>query len=224
MHYIQLNSLKFPKKIFLLMEIIGIFILVPMLMYFWTPKLILPILWFFAFLCWGILHQDKTFDRVSFWRISALHNHKKEILVQFVIITFLLWVMVYFFVPELLFSLLKQNLLLWLLILFLYPILSVYPQELIYRTFFFHRYGSFFKNRKFFILLNGLLFGYLHIIFHNWVAVFLTIGGGILFAWMYERTTSTALVFVVHALYGCMLFTLGLGQFFYNGTLFIFTL
>ena len=59
----------------------------------------------------------------------------------------------------------------------------------------------------------------MHIVFHNWIAILLTIGGGFLFASMYERTRSTLLVSMAHALYGNLLFILGLGTYFDNGTI-----
>ncbi len=211
--------MKISNKVFLLVELFAIFILLPTLLYLWTPKLILPILWFVALICWGILRKDKTFDHKRLWDALEVKSSIKPMLIQFVIISVILFALVTFFAPELLFSLVKQNPLLWILILFLYPVLSAYPQEFLYRTFFFHRYHDLFENRILFITLNALLFGYMHIIFHNWIAVALTTGGGFLFALMYERTRSTAVVFVAHSLYGLMLFTLGLGEFFENGTL-----
>ncbi len=211
--------MKISNKVFLLVELFAIFILLPTLLYLWTPKLILPILWFVALMSWGILRKDRTFDRKRLWHALEVKNSIKPMLIQFVIISVILFAIVTFFAPDLLFSLVKQNPLLWILILFLYPILSAYPQEFLYRTFFFHRYHDLFENRILFITLNALLFGYMHIIFHNWVAVVLTTGGGFLFALMYERTRSTAVVFVAHSLYGWMLFTVGLGKFFDNGTL-----
>ncbi len=210
-------------RVYLWIEFLGIFIILPTLLYLQTPKVILPILWAIALACWIILYKDKTFDRDLLWNVKTLKNSLKPMLIQFIIITLLLSVIVTFFAPELLFSLLTQNPLLWFLILIFYPILSVYPQELIYRTFFFHRYQTLTENRTLFITLNALLFGFIHIIFHNWIAVALTIGGGILFAMMYQRSRSMAVVFVAHSLYGAMLFTLGLGKFFQNGTLEILT-
>lgn len=211
--------MKVTNRVLLLAELLGIFIILPTCLYLWTPKLILPILWIVALICWGIVRKDKTFDRATLWHASALKHSLKPMLIQFVMISLLLFAIVTFFAPELLFSLVKKNPLLWVLILFLYPVLSVYPQEFLYRTFFFHRYHTIFENRILFITLNALLFGYMHIIFHNWVAVVLTTGGGLLFALIYERTRSTAVVFVAHSLYGWMLFTLGLEEFFDNGTL-----
>lgn len=125
----------------------------------------------------------------------------------------------YITIPELLFSLIKLSPLLWLVVMIFYPLLSVYPQELIYRTFFFRRYEALVKNPRLLVALNALVFGYMHIIFHNWIAVALTTIGGVLFARVYMRSRSTLLVSLIHALYGSSIFTLGLGQFFYHGSI-----
>jgi hypothetical protein len=57
----------------------------------------------------------------------------------------------------------------------------------------------------------------MHIIFHNWIAVILTVFGGMLFAVTYYRSRSTIMVSIEHALFGGLMFTIGLGQFFYIG-------
>ena len=60
----------------------------------------------------------------------------------------------------------------WRKVLTVYPFLSVLVQEFVYRTFFFHRYGPLFGSRPALaILASGLLFGFGHVIFRNWVAV-----------------------------------------------------
>jgi hypothetical protein len=59
----------------------------------------------------------------------------------------------------------------------------------------------------------------MHLVFRNPIAPTLTFFGGILFAWRYQHTQSLALSSLEHALYGCLLFTVGLGQYFYGGTL-----
>lgn len=101
---------------------------------------------------------------------------------------------------------------LWVMILFIYSFFSVYPQELIYRTFFFQRYESLFKNERVFVLLNATLFSLGHIFFKNTLVMILTFMGGLLFAMTYKRTKSTLLVSVEHAIYGCWLFTVGMGD------------
>lgn len=101
---------------------------------------------------------------------------------------------------------------LWLFILFVYSLFSVYPQELIYRTFFFKRYTNIIKNENFFIFINALIFSLAHIIFKNPFVLLLTFIGGFLFALTYKRTKSTLLASIEHAIYGCWLFTVGMGN------------
>ncbi len=69
------------------------------------------------------------------------------------------------------------------------------------------------------IVASAAAFAFLHIIFRNPLAVALTFAGGLLFAARYAETDSLATSCFEHALYGCWLFTLGLGQYFYHGTI-----
>ena len=63
-----------------------------------------------------------------------------------------------------------------------------------------------------------IIFAYVHIIFINPVAPLLTLIGGYFFTSTYAKHKSLALVTIEHALYGNMLFTLGLGWYFWGGT------
>ncbi len=106
----------------------------------------------------------------------------------------------------------------WRMVMLLYPLLSVLPQELIYRSFFFHRYGPLFGSARWLaIIVNGVLFGFGHIMFGSYVAVALTMLLGALLAWRYERTRSFWAVWVEHSLYGCLVFTVGIGFLFFTG-------
>lgn len=107
---------------------------------------------------------------------------------------------------------------LWLMVMILYPLMSVIVQELVYRTFFFHRYGPLFGERRgLAIAANGVLFGFGHIIFGNWVAVAGTLFLGLLVAWRYERTRSFWAAWLEHSLYGWLVFTIGIGGYFFTG-------
>lgn len=101
---------------------------------------------------------------------------------------------------------------LWVIILFIYSFLSVYPQELIYRTFFFQRYELLFKNKMLFMFVNAVLFSLGHLFFRNSLVIVLTFLGGLLFASTFLKTRSTLLVSVEHAVYGSWLFTVGMGN------------
>jgi uncharacterized protein len=105
----------------------------------------------------------------------------------------------------------------WLKIMTLYPFTSVLAQEFVYRVFFFHRYGPLFSNRWLLIAANALAFGFAHILFRNWIAVAGTLAGGVLFAWRYERTRSFWAVWTEHTLWGWLVFTVGLGIYFFTG-------
>jgi membrane protease YdiL (CAAX protease family) len=103
---------------------------------------------------------------------------------------------------------------LWVLILCLYPFVSAWPQELIYRVFFFHRYGAL-LGRWGTVVASGLAFGLLHVVYRDPITIALTVPVGLVLALHYHRGRSLAVVWVEHALYGVALFTLGLGRAFF---------
>jgi membrane protease YdiL (CAAX protease family) len=55
------------------------------------------------------------------------------------------------------------------------------------------------------------LFSLAHIFFKSSLVLILTFIGGILFAITYKKTNSTLLVSIEHAIFGCWLFTVGMG-------------
>jgi CAAX protease family protein len=94
---------------------------------------------------------------------------------------------------------------------------AVLPQTLIYRAFIFDRYHSMGLSRNALILMSALAFSWLHIVLRNPLAPLLTLPAGLLFAWRYARTKSLMASAFEHALYGCLIFTVGLGSYFYTG-------
>jgi len=62
------------------------------------------------------------------------------------------------------------------------PLVSVYPQELLYRAFFLHRYQPLFGRGWGMLLASAMAFGFVHIIFRNSLAVALCVIGGFLFS------------------------------------------
>lgn len=67
------------------------------------------------------------------------------------------------------------------------------------------------------ILASAAAFAFMHIVFRNPVAVVYTFAGGVLFARRYYRSGSLLVSSLEHALYGCWMFTVGLGPYFYQG-------
>jgi CAAX protease family protein len=136
----------------------------------------------------------------------------KQTSIKFVIIALITITFVWFTNKDVLFNVILNKPKLWVIILFIYSFLSVYPQELIYRTFFFQRYKSFFKNPNLLLFVNAIVFSLGHIFFRNTLVLVLTFFGGLLFAYTFSKTKSTLLVSIEHAIYGCWLFTVGMGS------------
>lgn len=141
------------------------------------------------------------------WKLFFRQTTIKLLGIVFVTILF-----VWFTNKEALFNVLINKPKLWGFIVFVYSVFSVYPQELIYRTFYFKRYSSFFNNESMLIFINAMVFSLGHIFFKNALVFVLTFIGGLLFATTFIKTKSTLLVTIEHAIYGCWLFTVGMGN------------
>ena len=119
--------------------------------------------------------------------------------------------------PERLFDLPRERPATWMSLLALYPLASVLPQEVLFRAFFFQRYGPLWSGVVPRILVSGLIFGLAHLLYGSWLTVGLSVVGGTLFSWTFVRTGSLLLVILEHSAYGALLFTIGLGRLFYVG-------
>ncbi|KGB83208.1 abortive infection protein [Rhodovulum sp. NI22] len=119
--------------------------------------------------------------------------------------------------PEALLFLPRHQPLLTLMILLLYPVLSALPQELVFRPLFFRRYGALLPGPKRAIVLNAALFSLAHLMYWSWIVAAMTFAGGLVFAWAYEARRSFAMAVLMHSIAGGILFTLGLGIYFYSG-------
>ena len=135
----------------------------------------------------------------------------KETTVKLLLIILITTLYVWFTDSSQLFIVLRTKPLLWVIILFVYSLLSVYPQEILYRTFFFQRYQSLFKNENLFLFINAIIFSLGQLFFKNVLVIVLTFFGGLLFAITFKKNKSTLLVTIEHAIYGCWLFTVGMG-------------
>jgi membrane protease YdiL (CAAX protease family) len=204
----------------LIAEFLLLFVALPLAFRFAPMRIpALPLLWVVAaYVVWQLL-LDPHFDRARLWNLGQLPACMGSILTLFAAIALLLWLAVRRFAPQLEWSFVRQRPAFWAVVMVAYPVLSVYPQGLIYRAFFFERYASLFPGKWAMIVASAAAFAFLHIVFRNRLAVALTLGGGLLFAARYAQTGSLAVSSLEHALYGCFLFTLGLGQFFYLGTI-----
>ncbi len=207
-------------KPFIFAELITFTVLMPaVIMHFGLIRYMLPTLWVVAFYCLWV-HRATTGERLrDVWKASAINRATgKAMLTVLLLSAIFLGVATALLLPERLFSFVAERPLFWALVMVMYPLISVVPQEIIFRLFFFERYKIFFSKGQVMVIASGLAFGFAHVIFENWVAPLLTAIGGILFALTYARTKSLALVSLEHALYGDFIFTIGLGYYFYHGS------
>jgi membrane protease YdiL (CAAX protease family) len=204
----------------LMLEFLVLFVALP-LGYRYSPVRIpaLPLLWLVAgYALWQLL-RTRGFNREWLWNAAPLPAHLRMMLLSFAVLAGVIWAGVHWFAPQLEWNFVREHTGFWALSMFVYPILSVYPQGLLYRAFFFERYAELFPARWAIIFASAVAFAFLHIIFRNWLSVGMTFFGGILFAALYSETNSLATSGLLHALFGCWIFTVGLGQYFYTGTI-----
>ncbi|MFH4965466.1 CPBP family intramembrane glutamic endopeptidase [Gaetbulibacter sp. M235] len=194
-----------------LIELFSIFILVPVSFTFSFPLWIKLTIGFFGFIY--IIYVLLKIEKEQL-KIAPSLNWKlfwKQTIIKFSIIIFLTTLFVWFTNKEALFNVVISKPKLWIIFTFIYGLFSVYPQELIYRTFFFNRYKALFRGENQFIFFNAIVFSLGHIFFKNTLVLIITFLGGLLFAITFKKSKSTVLVSIEHAIYGSWLFTVGMG-------------
>ena len=145
----------------------------------------------------------KELPWATFWRSTLL---------KLCVIALLTSAFVYLTNRAALFQVVLEQPLKWLTLLFIYSFFSVYPQEVLYRTFFFKRYTTLFTSSYLLVFINAIVFALGHFFFGSTLVLVITFVGGLLFGSTYLSTKSTFLVAVEHAIYGSWLFTVGMGQ------------
>lgn len=200
-------------------ELFAFFVLVPFTIWQgWlsVPFIVLPLygLCLYA-LIWLLVSRRLQPRQLWFGEAASLEKAALiTIAKRFVLVVALVWWVVVEFFPDNLLVFPAEHFFIWLLFVALYPLFSVIPQELLFRAFFFRRYADIIPDKGFMITLSTLLFAFMHIVFANGIVILCTLIGGYFFADTYARTGSLRVVCLEHALYGGVIFTFGLGEFF----------
>lgn len=197
-------------------ELIVLFGILPIAVYVWIQNLgdyLMPILGAIGLICLAVLLADRQFKRFRLWNWDGFGAHFKQGIRLFLPWSCLLMVTVYWFLPDAFFKWPREQTNMWMMTLLIYPLVSVIPQEIIFRTYFFHRYKRILPSKHWRWAISTFAFGLAHLVYGNWVAMVLSWCGGALFGYRYMQTRSTPLVVVEHAMYGSLLFTVGLGSF-----------
>ncbi len=203
-------------------EFIFLFFAIPCGLYFIRQHLAFRVFYLLLLVsaaCTVILLNDSRFDRAVLKRSLTLVQIRSIVQV-FLPSAVILTLYTYFFLPSKFMAFPTAKPFVWAIVMILYPLLLVLPQELLFRCFFFHRYQALFDSRpRLFIVLNALSFALSHLFYANWVAPVFSFLGGLLFAWRYRRSQSLMVVTVEHAIWGNFLFTTGIGWYLYSGSI-----
>ncbi|MCK8129249.1 CPBP family glutamic-type intramembrane protease [Pseudoalteromonas sp. 2CM39R] len=197
------------------LEFTLIFVSLPLLGFFLRAYLanwLIPALIILMAVCGMLLLSDPHFKRFRLTSLGQFSAVKRR-LFSFFFLGALFSGMFYGIMnQENWFSLPRNSFNDWLMLLLLYPILSVMPQELIFRTYFFHRYKRIMPSKTVRILVSASVFALAHIVYANVLAVLLAFLGGLLFSYTYAQSRSTFVCVIEHSLWGLWMFTLGLGD------------
>ena len=198
-------------------ELVALFVLLPLLIR--AGLLPLPRLAILAAVAGGavlVLQREPDFMLASLWA-GPLRGEWRGLLLRSAVAGLVIAALVLWLAPARLLALPQERPSRWLLGLVLYPFLSAWPQEVLYRAFFFRRYAVLFGTPGALVVGSGVAFALLHLVYPNPVAPLLSLPAGLILAWRYGRHGRLGPVWLEHVLYGLLLFSLGLGQFFYDG-------
>lgn len=206
-------------NVFLTAEMAILFLILPVVLFFTGTRLGI------YFSMWGaglygliVLVRQPDFSWHALWHGDGWqYEGRRSALIRFAVLAAVLGLFTFEVMPQRLFGLPRERFVMWLAIMVLYPLVSTVPQEIFYRSFYFRRYGRLLPFMPYGLVLNGLLFGLAHIVFDNWVAPVFSALGGMLFAYSFNQHRSLKWAVIEHSLYGCWVFTVGIGWYFYAG-------
>ena len=206
-------------RLWLVLEFCVLCLLIPtVIITFRLAPVMFFFLWGAALFCWFVIHyNDKEFWKNS-WKFEAVNKENLKVIIpRWIAATLGMLVFLYFYNPDNIFILFREKPQFIPVFMFAYPILSAFPQELIFCGYFFERFKPLFKTQRGRIIASAIVFAYAHVLYINWVAPLLSLIAGFIFATTYNKTRSISLVTLEHALYGISLFLVGLGAYFYGG-------
>ena len=158
-----------PKFSLLTLEFITLFILIPLALFiFGTRWAIYLTLWGAGLYAFVMLRREPDFSWRRLWHGNDwTRNGKCWAFLRFLFVGILLTLVTYYTLPDKFMRFPLDRFPLWCAVMVLYPLLSIVPQELCFRSFYFMRYNGIVSERWSGVAINGLLFGFSHIILNN---------------------------------------------------------
>ena len=221
MQYVAPTRPEQPSRLRLIAEMIAIYAVAPLGAYALVYDAGVPLLGVLApvFLIFVlVLSLDRTFSWRDLFRTPITGSELSSIARLVVGLGSFIVGIAYFLQPQQFFGFPRHSPGLWLAVMALYPLVSVTAQEIMFRVLFTHRYlGLFGGSLGLAVFVNAVLFAYSHLIFESWITILVSFAGGLIFAYRYFTYRSFWGVCLEHALYGNLIFTVGLGNYFFTG-------
>ena len=178
---------------------------------------VIPLTVILSVFCILLLRRDPAFDCRRLISIKGLSAHLWKIIGIFIPAACALSILTYYAYPHLFLTFPVSRPVSWALLMILYPPFAAYSQEIIFRSWFFHRYAVLFASSQVMVMMSALSFGLAHLFYGNWVAPVIASAGGVIFGYRYLRTNCLTAVALEHGLWGDFLFSIGIGWFLYSG-------
>ncbi|MFN3700965.1 MAG: type II CAAX prenyl endopeptidase Rce1 family protein [Alphaproteobacteria bacterium] len=212
------NILLNPR--FIALEFLLLCILTPAyIIYTKSAPFMFSFLWGAALYGFFILRYVYKDHLRQLWKWKAVNwENMKPILLRWVLACIAMTVFIYWYDPDRMFKLFLERPYFLPVLVVVYTLISALPQEFIFCSFFFERYKRFFGEGMKMVVASAIIFAYAHVLYINPVAPTLSLIAGLIFALTYLKTKSLALVTIEHGLYGSYLFVVGLGWYFYGGS------
>ena len=206
------STLEKNSKIYLYFEFFFIYLILPIIVIFFQTKIFVYLfLYIIFFLSIILLKKEKFLFKSLFKKVNW-----RSFFIVSIIFFLIIFFYTYLYNKKLLFNFPLNNFEHWLLVILFYPIISVLPQEIIYRVLYIKRYARLFifKNNYNYII-NTFVFSYGHLVFGNFHALILTALSSSFFLYEYKNN-SFLNCFLLHTIGGQLIFTVGLGEFFFK--------
>ena len=149
---------------------------------------IIPMIVGIGLLAWIHLRNRPDFDRRAVWHLPRTRAVWVAMGIRFALAAVLLTAIAVWFGPDEVLSFPRRRPGTWAIVMLGYPLLSVLPQEIVYRAFVFHRYRPLFGTGLGIVTASALAFGHVHIVFGHWQSLLLSTLGGLLFGATWRRT------------------------------------
>ena len=201
------------SQVFLLAELITLYIGIPTALVLPLPGALRGAAMLLAISYVGVVSYRHKIVRTRNFRFNGFSGWTRVLglFAGFMVVS---TIAVRYSASDALFSVVRNEPILWMTMVVVYCLFSVLPQVIVFRAYFFTRYEPLIGSGRFAVVVSAIVFSFAHVIIAHPIVFALTFAGGFLFSTTYLQSKSITVTSIEHALYGLWLFTVGLGGLF----------